>query len=136
MHRDLSVPFDLYLDRHPHQMLPIYQSMAHGVRTAMEQSGASTVEHALMLPRQRWNRRAAAVEVLVLGTFRKQVPVILELAEVLAELYLELSVLPLLHPLTYRMWANLSDGDPRMYRRITRNAVRVYSRNLDENSSF
>jgi hypothetical protein len=87
----------------------------------------SRVDAIVASPIRRWNAEANAITLYTFARFRWAYSLIDALARVLAPVYLEIDVLPVIRPMPTACAPFMPDFNPRMYRAIRHNGLLLYA---------
>jgi len=122
--------YSVYDSAYPERVDQAYVTFALAVRDAAITSAPSTLsELAIVLPRG-WYRRQRALDVVVLGSFRRPPRVILQVARLLAPIYLESGILPIVQPVVTREWLKAEETESEPFARVRERGILAFTRAL------
>jgi hypothetical protein len=119
--------FDIYAHRMPGGMWQPLQSFLSHTQDTVGTNRPRTVSSVVAYHPKDWQRKSSHVEFYVFGSFRSFFPAVEQVARILAPLFQEYSILPIITPIETRNWNEIlaTDGKPLM--KIKRSGILVFN---------
>lgn len=121
--------FDLYVDMVPEKISDRTLHFLLWLRDTLISADLVLSDVAAYTP-SSWAWDINSLDLIVFATFESRIELIDELSEIIAPIYEELLVLPVLIPVQVGDWFAHVESETRLYRHISRKCIYVYSGEL------
>ena len=121
-----DIPFDLYATRLPKGLAEQTRSMLFALRdTFATRPGVASL--VIAYSPVSWSFIPSSIQLHTVGEFESTFSYVNALAKLLAPVYLQHEILPLVLPHLGEQWASLSDTQPALHSNLARRGLVTYS---------
>lgn len=125
---ELPIHFSVPRERLPRDLHRHTAAFLFHASNVLRDARVPTLGALVCLPPTEWRRKSTYLDTFLLGSFRKQWPIVKKVSKVLAPVYVEFLVLPVLHPIPQKIWRLHVESKTSLWRELAREGVVVYLR--------